>query len=203
MTTERTKKGIEAFPLFWPEGQPRAERLQHSKFDTGFEKCRNSLFWEIQRMGGRDAIISTNVPLTRDGMPRANFTPADSGVAVYFTRKGKSYVFACDKYFAMKDNMLAIAKTIEALRGIERWGASNMMEQAFSGFLRLPEKSVETWREALEFVPEQVINLDLVEARYKSLIRAYHESGTNPDRERLEAVVAARNQARKELGVGA
>ncbi len=200
MTTERTKRGIEAFPLSWPEGEPRAERQEHSKFDTGFVKCRNLLFDEIRRMGGAEAIVSTNIPLMRDGQPRANYTPHDTGVAVYFTRKKKSYVFACDKFVRVQDNMLAIAKTIEALRGIERWGASNMMERAFEGFLRLPEKAVETWRAALDFSPDQLINLDIVETRFKSLVRTYHESGHNPNRERYEQIVAARAQARKELG---
>jgi hypothetical protein len=35
-------------------------------------------------------------------------------------------------------NIYAIAKTIEALRGIERWGSGSMVEQAFTGFVTLP-----------------------------------------------------------------
>ena len=198
--TEKTKQGMESYPLCWPEAQPRAERQENSAFNTGFVKCRDLLFWEVQRMGGKEVIVSTNIPLTRDGQPKANYSPRDTGVAVYFTRKKKSYVFACDKYVRVHDNMLAIAKTIAALRGIERWGARNMMEQAFSGFLRLPEKAVETWRAVLEFTPEQLVSLDLVEARFRSLMRSYHENGSNPDREKYEAIVEARRQARHELG---
>lgn len=42
------------------------------------------------------------------------------GVAVYFTLKGQQFCFACDHWDEIKDNMQAIHKTIEALRGIER-----------------------------------------------------------------------------------
>jgi hypothetical protein len=196
MTTQR---GIEAYPLCWPQGQQRAARQVLSNFDTGFVKCRELLFAELRRMGASGVIVSTNIPLMRDGQPRANYAPNDTGVAVYFKRKNKDFVFACDKYRVLKDNMLAIAKTIEALRGIERWGAGEMMERAFTGFLRLPDKAIEVWRAVLEFAPEQAVSLDLVEARFKSLIRTYHEHGTAPDREKYERVVEARNQARKEL----
>lgn len=34
--------------------------------------------------------------------------------------------------------MRAIQRTIEAIRGIERWGASEMMERAFQAFEALP-----------------------------------------------------------------
>ena len=50
-------------------------------------------------------------------------------------------VFACDKFRYTRDNIYAVAKTIEALRGIERWGASDMMERAFSGFKALPSET--------------------------------------------------------------
>ncbi len=49
--------------------------------------------------------------------------------------------FACDKWDQVEDNLYAIAKTIEALRGIERWGTGDMVEQAFTGFVSLPSNS--------------------------------------------------------------
>lgn len=62
----------------------------------------------------------------------------DHGVAVYFEREGKQMVFACDRWDRVQDNLRAIHKTIEAMRGVERWGASDMMERAFSAFEALP-----------------------------------------------------------------
>jgi hypothetical protein len=57
---------------------------------------------------------------------------------VYFRHKKKPMCFACDRWENIEDNMHAIAKTIDALRVIERWGYGQMVEQAFTGFTALP-----------------------------------------------------------------
>ena len=90
----------EAYPLHWPEGWKRTSYRIRSKFKTGFGAARNLLFAELDRMGASKVIVSTNIPLRNDGLPRANMRPdgGDTGVAVYFQRKGKPVVFACDKY---------------------------------------------------------------------------------------------------------
>jgi hypothetical protein len=92
------------------------------------------------RYYGDSPILSTNVALRQDGLPLANQRrPDDPGVAVYFQYKSKPMSFACDKYYDVWENMVAIRKTIEAIRGIERWGASEMMERAFTGFTALTD----------------------------------------------------------------
>lgn len=129
----------EAYPLAWPGGWPRAQRKARSGFDTSFAKARDDLMRELRLMGARYPLLSSNVPLRRDGLPYASQKePDDAGVAVYFMRQGKQMTFACDRWDRVKDNVRAIGKTIEALRGIERWGASDMMERAFSAFEALP-----------------------------------------------------------------
>jgi hypothetical protein len=76
-------------------------------------------------MGGTGVILSTNIPLRNDGLPYANSRePNDPGVAVYFRYQKRDLCFACDAYTSVRENAYAIAKTVEALRGIERWGAS-------------------------------------------------------------------------------
>jgi len=134
---------ITAYPLAWPNYRPRTEywKIADSKFDKRrtFAVIRDELVREVERMGGRELILSTNVPVRQDGLPYASFArPKDMGVAVYFKRRGKSLVFACDQWRRIEDNMQAIVKTIDALRGIERWGSGEMMEQAFAGFAALP-----------------------------------------------------------------
>lgn len=167
----------EAFPLHWPEGWPRTKNPQSSRFDVSFVACRDGLFHEISRMGGRYPVLSTNVELRRDGLPYANQpTPADSGVAVYFERKGKQMVFACDRWRLVKDNIRAIQKTIEAMRGIERWGASDMLERAFSAFEALPApgKATRTWREVLGFVPDFYPDQAEIESAYRAKAKRAH-----------------------------
>jgi hypothetical protein len=104
-----------------------------------FAKSRDDLMRELRLMGARYPVLSTNVPLRRDGLPYAGQKePDDAGIAVYFMWQGKQMTFACDRWDKVGDNVRAIGKTIEALRGIERWGASDMMERAFSAFEALP-----------------------------------------------------------------
>lgn len=193
-------KNIEAYPLYWPEGWERTKSLTPSRFNTGFGKARQFLFWELERMGAKNVILSTNVPLNKgDGLPRANFTPGDPAVAVYFSYKGKPMVFACDKYYTVTDNMQAIAKTIEAIRGIERWGASDMMERAFRGFTALPEHASQNWRYHLGFGEDQHVTATEVDSAFRELAKKHHpDVGGNA--ETFQQIVSAREQARKDLG---
>src|ERR1035441_10176563 len=126
----------EAFPLQWPTGRPRTQYPARSRFDTSQERAQRTIVEEVRRMGGSQLVISTNIELRRDGMPYANRRePSDKGVAVYFDYKKRPMCFACDRWDRIGDILYAIAKTIEALRGIERWGSGSMVEQAFTGFV--------------------------------------------------------------------
>ena len=130
----------EAYPLQWPAGRGRtpAHRRAASRFDMKPDRARKELRAEAKRHG-RQVVISTNVPLRNDGEPYANRrAPEDTGVAVYFLRKGRPVCFACDQYQKVWENMRAITKTLEAMRGIERWGSAEMLDRAFTGFEALP-----------------------------------------------------------------
>lgn len=138
---------VEAFPLHWPQGWKTTPDPQHSRFKVTFTSARDTLVAELKRMNAKNPVISTNIPLRNDGLPYARFSPPrDTGVAVYFTYKGKQMVFACDKWKRIEDNLWSICKTIEAIRGIERWGASEMLERAFTGFAQLEAPSDEWWK---------------------------------------------------------
>lgn len=140
-------EGIEAYPLSWPAGWPRTRSQQKSRFSISFARARDQLMHEIKLMGGRKTVLSTNLPLRRDGLPLANLPqPTDTGVAVYFQYKGRSMSFACDRWRKIEDNIWSICKSIEAIRGIERWGASDMMERAFTGFAALEAPKTTWWQ---------------------------------------------------------
>lgn len=131
----------DAYPLSWPQGWTRAKLQRASKFKATGSKAHKFLMAELNRLGASGVVVSTNVPLKADGTMRLDREPLDPGVAVYFQRNGKQVVFACDQYEDMAENLQAIAKTIEAMRGIERWGAGEMMDRAFSGFKGLPDQA--------------------------------------------------------------
>lgn len=150
-------KSIDAYPLCWPQGWDKTKSYQRekSKFKSTFAVARDELFNEVSRLRGRyfygnDPVLSTNVSLRQDGLPYANQrNPEDPGVAIYFDYKDKPMCFACDKYLNVWENMVSIRKTIEAIRGIERWGASDMMSRAFSGFVAIEEQL--SWRDVLQY----------------------------------------------------
>lgn len=186
----------EAFPLHWPQGWPRTKNPKLSRFDVTLANTRDGLFAEIARLGGRYVVLSSNVPLRLDGLPYANRAePTDSGVAVYFERKGKQMVFACDQWNRVRDNIRAIEKTIEAMRGIERWGASDMLERAFSAFEALPppgEPAKREWWDILG-IPRQSTADDVKAAYRAKASKAHPDAGGSHDE--MAALNAARTAA--------
>lgn len=133
---------IETYPLQWPAGRPRTppHKVQYSRFSPG-NKTReaHNVQSEILRLGGKNVIISTNVRLRRDGYPySSDKPPSDSGVAVYFDYLGSQKCFACDRWYLVEENLRAIFKSIEAIRGLDRWGSKSFVEAAFTGFEALP-----------------------------------------------------------------
>ncbi|WP_224096551.1 DnaJ domain-containing protein [Pseudoxanthomonas sp. X-1] len=190
---------VDAFPLQWPAGWKRtpANRRERGSFDTAFAKARDGLMAEIGRMGGRLPVLSSNMVLRRDGLPYAQQPRIeDPGIAVYFGYKGQQMCFACDRYATVEANTQAIRKTIEALRGIERWGASDMMERAFTGFAQLAAPAdVRTWWQVLDVFPEA--SASDIRAQYQRL-RARHHPDRGGKPEDFRAVQTAYEQAVKE-----
>ena len=205
---------IEAYPLCWPANRTRTNhwKRENARFDMSFARASDEIVRQIELMCGKHEyarrqtglVISTNVALRRDGLPLATQRqPADPGVAVYFTYKKRQMCFACDRWLRVEDNMQAIAKTIDALRGIARWGTGDMMEAAFTGFTALPAPGQATtrgWREVLgveDMNPPPT--LAYITSVYRSLRSKHH-----PDRggrsEDFHAIQTAYEQACQEIG---
>lgn len=107
-----SKPLIEAFPLYWPEGWKRTEywrRHNADHFKEGIAANHRSLSRQIDLLGGGGVIISSNLPVRRDGLPYADATAGDDpGVAVYFTYKKKPMCFACDRYKRVSQKRLSL-----------------------------------------------------------------------------------------------
>lgn len=186
----------EAFPLYWPEGRSRTPiwKRQRSRFNTGFGASVNLVIGELRRLGATHSVVSTNVALRRDGLPLAAAKRVeDTAAAVYFMYKGKQVCFACDRWDKVEDNIYAVAKTIDAMRGIHRWGTGDMLDAAFTGFVALPPPS--NWRELLGD-PKTVEDAEI---KYRFLARHTHPDagGTQEKMSELNtAIAAARNEMR-------
>ena len=194
-----------AYPLTWPDGRPRMPDYKRtwSRFKTSFASARDECLSEISLLGGRDVIISSNLPLRQDGLPLANARPmrGDPAVAVYFTYKKRPMCFACDRWAKVEDNMHAIALTIGALRGVARWGTGDMMEAAFTGFTALPApgQTARGWREVLGLDPRLAATESVVTEAYRRM-RSAHHPDKNGSAVMFDAVQKAYEQARAELG---
>lgn len=179
---------IEAYPLTWPPGKPRQHGREQARFKTLLGKAIQNVQRQVSLLDGRDLVISSNLPLRRDGAPmaRAGYI-GDVGVAVYFNLKKKPMCFACDRWNKVEDNMQAIASTIAALRSIERWGSGQMVEQAFTGFAALPAPEQ----------PWQVLGVrhdatqDEIDQAYRRLASEHHPD-KGGDEQRMMRINAAR-----------
>lgn len=137
---------IEAYPLAWPDGWPRRDswRREGSRYEVSFADAAGEVRRSLRLMSARTPVISTNVPLRRDGLPYADYRePKDPGVAVYWDRRNsagqwESRVIACDVWRTVRENMRAVGLTLEAFRMLERTGVSEVLDRAYSGFAALP-----------------------------------------------------------------
>lgn len=191
--------GVNAFPLCWPVGWPRTMNRQNSPYDvTDFGRNRDLIRASLLKMAQRDDIvISTSIPLRDDGLPyAARRSPLDPGVAVYWMRGGKPQVIACDRWYRVGENARAIWYALESLRQLERCGASQVIERAYSGFLALPAAGrTKSWREVLGFEEAGAVSVQEIEARYRELAQIHHPDRGGGDTARMSEINLARDQA--------
>lgn len=172
---------LEAYPLTWPFTQRRtapAARIGGSPFKATLFQASEDLRYELKLLRAEAIVVSSNLQLRRDGLPYSDARePDDPGIAVYFDRRVdgvmRPFVVACDQYARVRYNMRAIGLSIAALRSIARYGASSMMEQAFTGFAALPPANrVEPWWEVLGVRADA--SADAVKEAFRSLAIKHH-----------------------------
>lgn len=197
---------ITASPLTWPEGWPRTRIRKTSQFGRngkGLTINRGIQFVleQLRMMGVGDwnVIISTNLKLRNDGYPYSSQRmPEDNGVAVWWKVAGEQRVIALDKYTKIEDNIHAIGKTLEAMRGIERWGGGEILNRTFTGFTALPspdQASLPNWRIVLDYHGNSKTE---ARARYRQARKLAHPDHGGTD-EQFHAVEQAWDQAREAL----
>lgn len=195
--------------LNWPRHKPRTkshERKraafsqaggQWSKTNVSMQTALDRLFTQIDGLDRKfqtDYTLTLETPFGRAGYPLSNRrTPEDCGVAVYFTLFNRPVVLACDKWDRVEDNIVAIAKHIEALRGQERWGVATT-EEAFAGHMALPPPMTggEPWYLVMNLSPDATVME--IKDRYRKMAKQHH-SDAGGDNDRMSALNVARDQA--------
>ena len=205
-----------AYPLDWPVGWKRTTSRTRAKFGRGVQQYRtetvngiqrqvpswvsktqltidqatNRVRDELRRFGipEYNVVISTNLVLRNDGLPRSGqANPTDPGAAVYWKNAKDWRCMAIDQYDRGADNLAAIAATLEAMRAIERHGGAAILDRAFTGFVALPAPEQ----------PFQVLGVGPnasageIEDAYRRLAAKHH-----PDRGGDEHTMARINAAR-------
>lgn len=181
----------DAYPLQWPVGRertPEYAREWGNLKKMSPSRVRQLLADEMRKMGVSNYVISSNIAIRNDGLPYSNQkAPDDPGVVLYFTRKGKDIAISCDKWMHLDSNLRAIGLTVEAIRGMERWGTEEMVDRAFTGFAALPENVIVTpytaraWYEVLEVSPNA--SPETIKAAYKSMLHKVHPDKGGSQRE--------------------
>ncbi len=194
---------IDAFPLQWPDGWPHTRIREEARYKVGYEQSLQELLHELELLDAVDVIVSTNVPLRNDGLPYADFARRridDPGVAVYFKRKGDQQVIACDTWERVHHNIRAIGLTVGGLRAVQRAGASELLNRAFTGFKALPAiggtSGGPAWWDVLGC--EESTHIDGVKRCYRNLAAENHpDQGGDPGA--MATINRAWEQAQKEL----
>lgn len=179
------------YPLVWPATWPRHTGTRQAWPSSGnamslgaaLKECQD----ELRRIGARNIVLSSNVTL---GAGR----PADPGVVAYCTYDGMQVAIPCDRWNTVAGNLRAIAKTIEAMRGMERWGAKHMIRAMLTGLTALP--GTRAWWDVLGVA--QTASIEEVEAAHRQAARKHHpDRGGDPTA--MAAINAARDAARAAL----
>lgn len=199
----------EAFPLSWPEDWKRThpnarERPRYRVTDSA---ALSELKHELKMLGASNIVISSNIAVKANGEMYANQAASveDPGVAVYYsTNRFKDRVIACDKWQRVYHNAYAIAKALNCLRGVDRAGASQILDRVFTSFGALPAAqaapAVRPWWEVLGVQEAAIkggyVDLVMFEAKFRELAKSVHpdRNGGNdgPFKELNAAIAAAR-----------
>lgn len=213
---------IPAYPLQWPAGWPRTDvngqrqgRFNMKRTAPGrsyagavgltIAQATQRVLAELARMGvdREDVVISTNLALRLDGLPRSGqAAPRDTGAAVYWQAgSGARRVMAIDQYHKVEDNLAAIAATLDAMRAIERHGGAQILDRAFTGFAALPAPEVlRSWRAVFGWAEHKKPIPGEVRRRFRELASVRHPDRAGGSDTAMSELNVALRQAEEEIG---
>lgn len=186
-----------AHPLQWPDGLPRTTSRATSQFKTTLSAALDNVRKSLE-LFGRDSEKAVSNVILSSNVTLGATSPADPGVAAWFTWDAEQRCIAVDRYPKVQDNLQAIHHIIEARRTEMRHGGLHIVRQTFKGFVALPAPAGGNWRDVLGLVPGKRVTMAEVEARYRELAPTHHpDRGGDPAN--MAGLNAARDAARAEL----
>lgn len=188
------------YPLTWPLGYARSATRQEGQFKQDLASSTKELRRQLELLGAENVLISSNNPLgtwqSAKSISDAERKAArDPGAAVYFRRKKKDLVLACDSFDKVWKNIYAIALIIDGIRRSERYNIPGFLDNVFSGFQKLlPGSYKDPW--LLLGVKEYSSDAE-IDAAYKDKARRFNEAGTEPNPDMMRDINWARDEAKR------
>lgn len=197
-------------PLRWPTNEPRTPSPRVSPFsaDRTLLMAVKALVEELEMKGFAEGVVVS----AGFGIPTAPRANEDQGAAVYFRRPPGTaplgarvaadlrspagvvpYVFACDTFTHIADNVWALKLHVESIRRMERNGVGTT-EQLLAGFTQLPPSPdanpnaptslpIRPWREVFGISHLTQVSVDFIQTVHRERlieIRRVHPDGSDP-----------------------
>lgn len=184
------------------------DRRTATRFSSTWIETEHLLIDEVERLNGRNLVVEVDIreqDLRRDGTIRANAREAASpAVVIAFEATHGPMLFRCDTFHApyrdqgpdWQHNVRAVALTLQALRAVDRYGATDTGQQ-YQGFKAIgggtpmpaaPERMSSSAAAELirSYGPAGEVSL---ESAYRRALRATHPDmgGQRDDFERVQA----------------
>lgn len=201
---------IKSYPLQWPVGWKRikSDDRKEGNFKQGRDRISVSaatrrILHELELMdiSGDDLVISTNIELRLDGLPRNDRSVVDPGVCIYWKDGEQSRCMAVDAYTKVEQNLAAVAAVLDAMRAIERHGGAVIIDRAFKGFTALPENTQTSadWRGVLGFKEGTIITAEDAKLNFRALSKKHHPDMQGGDAGTFAVLKRAYEMALQEL----
>jgi len=191
--------GVQAYPLHWPPGVPRAKHRESGRFKASFETALENVVRSFKGFAAdsnkkiTDAVLSSNMNMLEKN-------PTDPGVAVWFTWDGLSVCIPIDRYDTPAKNLQAVHHILESRRTELRHGTLHLVRATFQGFKALPAPAGKHWRDILGLRDSPVLDAAAVERAFKERARTIHPDRIGGASEAMAELNVARATALAEIG---
>lgn len=179
---------------------PATEDRPFCRFRADWTSTLDLLARETEHLGAELVVLQVDVrdgDIRRDGMLAARARVGFPGVRVSFTSIWGPQTYATDRYDDWRDNVRAIALSLEALRAVNRYGVSQSGEQ-YRGWTAIGNgQTAMTADEALLLLAEganlsaSVVRMD-PQAAYRVAARRHHPDAGGSD-DAFQRIAAARD----------
>jgi hypothetical protein len=125
---------------------PVTQNRPDCRFRAAWSDTLDLLDRETYMLGADVVVLQVDVTeadIRRDGMIRANARARFPGVRVSFESRFGPLTYATDRYDDWRDNIRAVALSLEALRKVDRYGVNKRGEQ-YQGWIAIEAATGET-----------------------------------------------------------